>query len=69
MIPFAIGYAAGVISVAVVAALLIAKGAKDLNHRGEDVHSYDSESGINQREVPSQTTSRVVPQEDRHAPR
>ncbi|SHK36916.1 hypothetical protein [Halomonas caseinilytica] len=53
MIPFAIGYAAGVISVAVVAALLISKGAKDLNHRGEDVHSYDSELGINQREVPN----------------
>ncbi|SHL08454.1 hypothetical protein [Halomonas caseinilytica] len=69
MIPFAIGYAAGVISVAVVAALLIAKGAKDLNHRGEVVHSYDPKPGINTHEMPSQERSEVLPKGDRNAAR
>lgn len=53
MILYALVFASGVISTLVVVALLVAKGARDLNHRGEDVHSYDPEPGINQREVPN----------------
>lgn len=66
---YALGFASGVISTLVVVAILVAKGAKDLNYRGEDAHSYDPGPGINPREVPSQKPSDVLPKGDRNAPR